>query len=116
MGGKSKLFDPEKLEPIYRESREFTANAKLSLQTIQKQLNQLNEYMTHGDLSYEEEDRLKDTVIHLGDLLGAFKQSLEWTTGFAESQLAGTVKPAHERNTRAASAGKGTVINLKLRK
>jgi hypothetical protein len=115
MGGKSKLFDPEKLEPLYRESRGFTTGAKLSVQVIQKQLTLLNDPSNQEELSQAQQEELKSTVIRLGEKFSAFKQSLEQTTSYVDSQLAGTVQTSYDRST-GTSVREKRIADIRLKK
>ncbi len=89
MGGKAKIFNPEKLKTIYLESRAFEKKANAALQRVQKLVNALNA---------DDRGGVTRTVItNVGDAVNELRETLANTGRFIERKLDGAAQFSADR-------------------
>jgi cob(I)alamin adenosyltransferase len=99
MGGKTKLLDPERLESLYAESRQYEQNVQAALQTIQKELTKLGDITIQRTLAGQGNE-LRKSVSRLSEAMDALKENFERTKRFIDAKLAGAVYVSPIRSSR----------------
>lgn len=102
MGGKARLFNPEKLSPLFRESIAFDKIANERLQVIQRELNRLQSHsrlvLVTGGRSGE-----RNAASGLDEAFKALRKSLADLNRFIQRRMDVAASP-NEPSPKAAAA------------
>jgi len=87
LGGKSKLFNPDKLKAIYYASKHFDIKANECLQNIQKALNTISHPEYLRQMADQQGIAAKLQVSMISDAMKDMKDKLHDTSHFIERRL-----------------------------